>query len=127
MYRVVLESEGKTHVVYKRYSQFTEFDNTIKSLFPRIDLPSLPSKFSILNKVEKRREAFNKYLEGILQMSIKFPPLPKDTLMKGLGEFLDIYVNDRKSEEPKAPITKRESLVEENQIDPSSGHIKGYM
>jgi hypothetical protein len=47
--------------------------------------------------------------------------------MKGLAEFLDIYVNDLKPEEVKAPATKRESLVDENQIDPSSGHIKGYM
>ncbi|CAG9315517.1 unnamed protein product [Blepharisma stoltei] len=120
-YLIVLSVDHLEHVVYRRFSQFSELNDSIKATFPRVDLPDFPSKFSIYNRIEQRKKLFHGYLNGILKLCIEFPPLPRDTMMKILAEFLEIVGVDKKQpEEPKIPRQLRESFVDSSQVIQSS-------
>lgn len=64
-YLISLTINSQQHEVFKRYSQFKSFGLALRSLFPRLELPSLPSKFSLYNKTEQRRKGFDNYLREI--------------------------------------------------------------
>mgnify|MGYP001049144532 FL=1 len=121
-YTVLLTVESLQHLVTRRYNQFYSFDQAVRHQFPRVDLPAFPSKFTIYNKTEQRKKAFHQYMNGILGLCAKFPPLPKDTLMKLVAEFLDLYGAEKKNESKNKDV-----FVESVQITPESGHQRGYL
>lgn len=119
-YLIILLVDQLEHVVYKRFSQFAEFDASVKATFPRVDLPDFPSRFSLYNRTEQRKKSFHTYLNGILRLCTEFPPLPRDTLMKLLSEFLDVVGVDKKIEDIRPKNPSRESFLDASQVMQSS-------
>lgn len=134
-YRISVKVGSIEFTVLRRYKEFESFDSSLKNQFPRVQLPSFPSKITFYNKVEYRRKSFQAYLEGVLNHCRTFTPMPKETLMRALASFLDVgtaevptedlvKLTPRKSEESKTPRT---SLVDEVHVKPKSGSKHGYV
>lgn len=122
-YKIELQFGQVEYICFRRYNQFREFDSILKSAFPRLALPVFPSKFTMVNKKEQRKRVFHTYLNGILVMCAKFPPMAKSTLMNLVGEFLEISGKEKKNEEKTR--SSKDAIIESAQIGRNSGHFTG--
>eukprot|EP00358_Blepharisma_japonicum_P004268 CAMPEP_0202954786 /NCGR_PEP_ID=MMETSP1395-20130829/51132_1 /ASSEMBLY_ACC=CAM_ASM_000871 /TAXON_ID=5961 /ORGANISM="Blepharisma japonicum, Strain Stock R1072" /LENGTH=87 /DNA_ID=CAMNT_0049670605 /DNA_START=103 /DNA_END=366 /DNA_ORIENTATION=- len=77
----------------------------------------------MINKTEQRKRDFHNYMNGIIVLCAKFPPMAKTSLMKIVGEFLDINGQEKKTEERVK--SSKDNIVESAQIFPSTGHYTG--
>lgn len=55
--------------------------------FENVDWPDMPSKFQIINKVERRREAFDKIIKKIIEV-VRVHSTVKKSLLGLLFAFL---------------------------------------
>jgi hypothetical protein len=117
-YKIQLTVDSDTFFIGRRYNQFYEFDKTLKFLFRSVSFPSLPSKYTIFNKVELRRKGFNQYLEDLMSLLKTFTSSQKSEFFKALIEFL-------KSSRSRAGSTDLEQAKSKknNLIDPMSRSV----
>ena len=93
-------------MIGRRYNQFYEFDKTLKYHFPNISFPSLPSKFTIFNKIEHRKKGFNQYLEDLMLIFKPFSNEQKIIFFKVLIEFLELSKSRRGSSDFESSKSK---------------------
>ncbi|KAL4497918.1 hypothetical protein ABPG72_014775 [Tetrahymena utriculariae] len=54
---------------FRRYNEFHALYKVLKLKYQNIQLPSFPSKYTVINRTEKRRVAFHRILNGILEIA----------------------------------------------------------
>ena len=125
-YLIELKILSLNHQIYKRFTEFHSFDTTLKTTFPRVELPPFPSKFSIYNKAKQRKKAFHNYLKAILIMCNAFPEIPKTILLNLLADFIGIVGAEKQVEETKQKVPKRR-VVDAAQISADKGIIGNFI
>ncbi|KAL4453660.1 hypothetical protein ABPG74_009556 [Tetrahymena malaccensis] len=54
---------------FRRYNEFHALYKVLKLKYQNIQLPNFPSKYTVINRTEKRRVAFHRILNGILEIA----------------------------------------------------------
>lgn len=120
-YRIRLILDSTEYIIYRDYKNFKTFHSNIRFQFPKLELPSFPSKYALYNIKESRRKSFDKILKSIVSMGCKLPSLSKKEFKRHLIDF----VADNK--QISTITTQKDQFVEEEQIKSSSGTIMSFM
>ena len=120
-YRIRLILEASEYIVYREYKQFKELYSNLRFQFPKLELPSFPSKYALYNIKESRRKAFNKLLQTIVSIGKKLPSLSKKEIKRILIDFVAENKQNNSAQVNKEPI------VEDEQVKSSTGTIMSFM
>ncbi|XP_032357395.1 sorting nexin-29 [Etheostoma spectabile] len=138
VYQVYIRILDNEWNVYRRYAEFRELHNHLKSQFPQVDTFSFPPKKAIGNKdakfVEERRKQLQGYLRMVMNKLIQtlpeFTARPtKETLLSLLPFCLDTpQANDGGAKTPRSKTSSRfprlgRSRNQEARPEPQSGDL----
>lgn len=126
-YQIQLQVDSQQYTFGRRFNQFHEFDKKLKYHFPTVNLPMLPSKFALFNKIEMRRKGFNTYLETLTGLLRLFSIDQKVVFVKLLVEFLDSA--SRKSSFSELDLKKSNKLTVSDLLVPgdNSWNFQGWI
>jgi hypothetical protein len=126
LFRIRATVDSQEYILYRDYAQFKAFRSSLKLQFPKLELPSFPSKFSFINKKESQRKSFDKFLQYILLIGPRFPEVPKKDLLRHLTNFLGEGRSSNISEnlQTKDPIVEAEQIKFNDGILTSEVEIK---
>ena len=111
-YKIIAILGNYEHHINRRFSQFKEFDKSLKYHLQGICLPSLPSKFMLMNKTEQRKKGFNLYLIGLVQLAKELNIDQRVNFMRLLAEFLELEGTQNIIEEEKNRKTQKIGISE---------------
>ncbi|EAR95709.2 PX domain protein (macronuclear) [Tetrahymena thermophila SB210] len=73
---------------FRRYNEFHALYKVLKLKYQNIQLPSFPSKYTVINRTEKRRVAFHRILNGILEIAQQHQGQIQKNILQLLYVFL---------------------------------------
>ncbi|XP_042363565.1 sorting nexin-29-like [Plectropomus leopardus] len=138
VYQVYIRILDNEWNVYRRYTEFRELHNHLRSQFPQVDAFNFPPKKAIGNKdakfVEERRKQLQGYLRMVMNKLIQtlpeFTARPtKETLLSLLPFCLDTpQTNDGAAKTPRSKTSSRfprlgRSRNQEARPEPQSGDL----
>ncbi|XP_053196880.1 sorting nexin-29 [Scomber japonicus] len=138
VYQVYIRILDNEWNVYRRYTEFRELHNQLRSQFPQLDTFNFPPKKAIGNKdakfVEERRKQLQGYLRMVMNKLIQtlpeFTARPtKETLLSLLPFCLDTpQTNDGGAKTPRSKTSSRfprlgRSRTQETRPEPQSGDL----
>ncbi|KAK9530671.1 hypothetical protein VZT92_012159 [Zoarces viviparus] len=138
VYQVYIRILDNEWNVYRRYTEFRELHNHLRTQFPQVDTFNFPPKKAIGNKdakfVEERRKQLQGYLRTVMNKLIQtlpeFTARPtKETLLSLLPFCLDApQANDGGSKTPRSKTSSRfprlgRSRNQETRPEPQSGDL----
>ncbi|XP_044193249.1 sorting nexin-29 [Thunnus albacares] len=138
VYQVYIRILDNEWNVYRRYTEFRELHNHLRSQFPQVDTFNFPPKKAIGNKdakfVEERRKQLQGYLRMVMNKLIQtlpeFTARPtKETLLSLLPFCLDTpQANDGGAKTPRSKTSSRfprlgRSRNQETRPEPQSGDL----
>ncbi|KAM9832410.1 sorting nexin-29 [Neosynchiropus ocellatus] len=138
VYQVYIRILDNEWNVYRRYTEFRELHNHLRSQFPQVDTFNFPPKKAIGNKdakfVEERRKQLQNYLRMVMNKLIQtlpeFAARPtKETLLSLLPFCLDTpRANDSAAKTPRSKTSSRfprlgRSRNQEARPEPQSGDL----
>uniref|UniRef100_A0A8C4F1X8 Sorting nexin 29 n=1 Tax=Dicentrarchus labrax TaxID=13489 RepID=A0A8C4F1X8_DICLA len=138
VYQVYIRILDNEWNVYRRYTEFRELHNHLRSQFPQVDTFNFPPKKAIGNKdakfVEERRKQLQGYLRIVMNKLIQtlpeFTARPtKETLLSLLPFCLDTpQANDGGAKTPRSKTSSRfprlgRSRNQEARPEPQSGDL----
>ncbi|XP_075949420.1 sorting nexin-29 isoform X1 [Anarhichas minor] len=138
VYQVYIRILDNEWNVYRRYTEFRELHNHLRTQFPQVDTFNFPPKKAIGNKdakfVEERRKQLQGYLRTVMNKLIQtlpgFTARPtKETLLSLLPFCLDTpQANDGGSKTPRSKTSSRfprlgRSRNQETRPEPQSGDL----
>ncbi|XP_053718042.1 sorting nexin-29 isoform X1 [Synchiropus splendidus] len=138
VYQVYIRILDNEWNVYRRYTEFRELHNHLRSQFPQVDTFNFPPKKAIGNKdakfVEERRKQLQNYLRMVMNKLIQtlpeFAARPtKETLLSLLPFCLDTpQANDSAAKTPRSKTSSRfprlgRSRNQEARPEPQSGDL----
>ncbi|XP_074476730.1 sorting nexin-29 [Sebastes fasciatus] len=138
VYQVYIRILDNEWNVYRRYTEFREFHNYLRTQFPQVDTFNFPPKKAIGNKdakfVEERRKQLQGYLRTVMNKLIQtlpeFTSRPtKETLLSLLPFCLDTpQANDGAPKTPRSKTSSRfprlgRSRNQETRPEPQSGDL----
>ena len=89
-YKVSVLVDNYSFDIGRRFSQFKDFDKILRQHFRDITLPGLPSKFSLMHKIEQRKKGFHAYMSGLLQLLAVINIDQRAIFLRLLAEFLQL-------------------------------------
>ncbi|KAE8284470.1 Sorting nexin-29 [Larimichthys crocea] len=138
VYQVYIRILDNEWNVYRRYTEFRELHNHLRTQFPQVDTFNFPPKKAIGNKdakfVEERRKQLQGYLRMVMNKLIQtlpeFTARPtKETLLSLLPFCLDTpQANDGGAKTPRSKTSSRfprlgRSRNQETRPEPQSGDL----
>uniref|UniRef100_A0A673A9N6 Sorting nexin 29 n=1 Tax=Sphaeramia orbicularis TaxID=375764 RepID=A0A673A9N6_9TELE len=138
VYQVYIRILDNEWNVYRRYTEFRELHNHLRTQFPQVDAFSFPPKKAIGNKdakfVEERRKQLQGYLRMVMNKVIQalpeFTARPtKETLLSLLPFCLDTpQANDGGAKTPRSKMSSRfprlgRNRNQEARPEPQSGDL----
>lgn len=110
-YQVELKiiSQGLSHKINKRYTEFEGLHDSVTFRYRNIKFQELPSKFQLFNKLETRRKFFEEFLNFMLGLAKKHKSIKKD-IMKIIYDFIFSDVIGEKEKKTVVTFSPKSSM-----------------